>query len=387
MRQQTRSARRQASGASAERTQADFFDGDGKRWRVTAAIGRRGLQLGYRADETVTWPFSALEITPKIADGAGPFVITYPHMEGAELHTQDAAFIAALGEAAPHLTARAGRRSLYANLAWIGAFALTGYLIYAVMTFGYTRAIAGMIPLEQRVALGKALTNSLQEKHGFCTSRAGELALKNLDARLRGDDKELAHVKVRVVDMPMVNAFAGPGGVVFLTRGLIEAASKPEEVAGVFAHELGHARALHPEGNLVRMIGIFAGLELITGGTGVASALGAQVIGASYKRDDEREADAIGVDLLKRGGISHRGLQTFFEKLKAKRESLEKSKPDSAKPGSAWGGLLNTHPTTAERIETVRKIEDYPSTPAMSGAAWMGLKTICSQKTKTSKSK
>ena len=76
---------------------------------------------------------------------------------------------------------------------------------------------------------------------------------------------------VRVYDWSLMNAFAVPGGQIVLTKGLIDKAETPDEVAGVLAHEMGHGIEMHPETGIIRSIGLAAAVEVMLGGAGGGS--------------------------------------------------------------------------------------------------------------------
>ena len=112
---------------------------------------------------------------------------------------------------------------------------------------------------------------------------------------------------------------AAPGGQIILTRGLVQTAGSPDEVAGVLAHELGHALELHPETGIVRAMGLAAATQLIfAGSAGTVSNVGMVLTQLRYTRIAEREADAHAVRMLKGAGISAKGFGDFFERLEGK---------------------------------------------------------------------
>jgi predicted Zn-dependent protease len=155
-----------------------------------------------------------------------------------------------------------------------------------------------------------------------------------------------------VLESPDVNAFALPGGKFVVFTGLVAQARRPEEVAGVLAHEFQHALLRHSLQRMVRAAGLRAVLALVAGdleGLGaVVLDAGVQIRELSYGRDQEREADLAAIDLLAAAGIDPAGLPDFFERLAAK----------EAAPGGGAGGkaltLLSTHPASLERSTLLR---------------------------------
>jgi predicted Zn-dependent protease len=157
-----------------------------------------------------------------------------------------------------------------------------------------------------------------------------------------------------VVNIEEINAFALPGGFVYVNRGLVERTDNLSELAGVVAHEIGHVEARHSAEMLERMQGAQAGVALGSillgrppgGLVGAAVDVGAQAYFAHHSREAENEADAIGVKLLPGAGIDPAGMVTFFKELIAERER-------SPSTLEQW---FSTHPLTEERIAHVREL-------------------------------
>ncbi|HLB79589.1 MAG TPA: M48 family metalloprotease [Dongiaceae bacterium] len=157
-----------------------------------------------------------------------------------------------------------------------------------------------------------------------------------------------------VVDSPMVNAFALPGGYVYVTRGLLALAGNEAELAGVLAHEIGHVTARHAAQRysqaVLAQIGL-AGLGLATGSGALAdiAGAGAAIYLQGYSRDQEFEADTLGVRYLSRATYDTGAMSGFLEKL------LASSRFDAelaGRPGAADAyDILSTHPRTLDRVE------------------------------------
>ncbi len=153
--------------------------------------------------------------------------------------------------------------------------------------------------------------------------------------------------RVHVVDSPMVNAFALPGGNMVVYTGLIESAESPEQVAGVLAHEMSHATLRHGLQRIGQSLGIWAGLTLLIGDASGLMGAGADLFQAasinSYSRDHENEADLEGVRMLHAVAIDPAAMAKFFEILEEKHGDL---------PGIfSW---ISTHPDHASRIANIR---------------------------------
>lgn len=165
-----------------------------------------------------------------------------------------------------------------------------------------------------------------------------------------------------VVNIDQVNAFAIPGGYVYINRGLIEKSASLAELAGVVAHEIGHVEARHSVEQLERMQTAQAGLAVATillgeppqGVAGAAVQVGAQAYFAHHSRQAELEADSLAVRLLPAAGIDPDGVVTFFRKLMDERERTP----------TALEQWFSTHPLTEERIARVEELMAELSIPA-----------------------
>jgi predicted Zn-dependent protease len=150
-----------------------------------------------------------------------------------------------------------------------------------------------------------------------------------------------------------LNAFALPGGPVWVNRGVLQAARTESQVAGVLAHEIAHVARRHAAQQISKGLianGLLGLLGAVLGNAGGArtAQTGAQVIAGGYlmkfSRDDEREADRVGVEILRRAGWDPRGLLEFMEMLRQQA---------GRDPGSVEV-FLSTHPSPGERVQQLR---------------------------------
>ena len=151
-----------------------------------------------------------------------------------------------------------------------------------------------------------------------------------------------------VVNDPAINAFAIPGGHVYVNTGLITAADNVSELAGVMAHEISHGVARHSTEQLSKAYGLEILATLVLGQNPAAyQTILAQIIGggalARFSRSAEEEADKLGVQSMYRAGYNPRGMASMFEELL----SREKRSPNSV------ARFFSTHPLTADRIRKV----------------------------------
>jgi predicted Zn-dependent protease len=163
----------------------------------------------------------------------------------------------------------------------------------------------------------------------------------------------------RVIDSDVANAFAIPGGFIFVNRGILERAGSASELAGVLAHEIGHVVERHGleqmakannTNTIVSLVYVLLGRA-----PGGAEQVALQVAGsawmAKHSREAEQEADRVAVVYLARAGVDPRGMPRFFERLVEE----ERSSPSEL---LAW---FSTHPVTEDRIaETDAMIAQLP---------------------------
>ena len=156
-----------------------------------------------------------------------------------------------------------------------------------------------------------------------------------------------------VVASPDVNAFALPGGSIFVNLGTVQAAQTEAQLAGVIAHEISHVVLRHATCNMKKQQtpGLVAGLGSIASrillGDSAAGQISQAAIGTGFglyglrmSRDDEKQADLLGTDILYNSGYDPRGLPQFFEIIQAKY-------------GSGGAQLLTDHPNPGNRTEYV----------------------------------
>ena len=180
--------------------------------------------------------------------------------------------------------------------------------------------------------------------------RIGERLVAAIPARLR---QPQFRYTFQIVDRKDINAFALPGGPIFVNRGMLEAARNDGEVAGVIAHELSHVVLRHATAQATKgqkfQLGALAGQVLgsvIGGRTGAVISQGSQIgIGTyfmKYSREYEREADLLGVQMMARAGYDPREMANMFQTI-ARR---------GGNGGPEW---LSDHPSPANRYAAINR--------------------------------
>jgi predicted Zn-dependent protease len=152
-----------------------------------------------------------------------------------------------------------------------------------------------------------------------------------------------------VVQDDAINAFAIPGGHVYVNTGLIKNARNASELAGVMAHEISHVLARHSTEQLSRQYGLSVIAGAVLGqNPGQLSQIAAQIVAggalARFSREAEREADEIGIQAMAAAGYNPMGMATMFELLL----EHQQSQPSRVEQ------FFSTHPLTQERLQDAR---------------------------------
>jgi predicted Zn-dependent protease len=202
--------------------------------------------------------------------------------------------------------------------------------------------------LEKEIALGKQLAQQVERQSKIINdpqiseyvNRIGQNLVRNSDAKVP--------FTIKVIEDPVVNAFALPGGFFFVQSGLILKADTEAELAGVMAHEIAHVAARHATRQATRgEVAELATIPLIfMGGAAAygiyqASGLLVPLTFLKFSRGQEAEADYLGMQYMYKTGYDPTGFVDFFEKI----ETLEKRKPGTVSK------LFSTHPPTDTRIQ------------------------------------
>lgn len=218
-----------------------------------------------------------------------------------------------------------------------------------------TTAAKLLISTEQESQLGLQVKQELEQKQNvkYLADPVVVNYVREVAGRvLEFAKKDRADVKweVNVIDDPKtVNAFATPGGYLYVYTGLLQLADNEAELAGVMGHEAGHVVARHSARQMVNAYGLEAVTSMALGkNPNLLAQLGATVAakGAllAHSRSDEDEADEYGARYSSQAGYDPHGITTFFEKLKATEGSTSKI--------MVW---LSDHPATADRISRIKR--------------------------------
>lgn len=208
---------------------------------------------------------------------------------------------------------------------------------------------------KQEIALGKQSDPSIVANFGLYQD---EKLQRFIDAK----GQEMAKISHRpnlnyefkILDSPVVNAFAVPGGYVYFTRGIMAHFSNEAEFAGVLGHEIGHITARHSAKQQSRatmaQLGLIVGLVVSKDFRQFADAAnqGLQLMFLKFGRDAESQSDKLGVQYSTRVGYDSHEMANFFKTINRLQEQSGQSIPD----------FLSTHPNPVDRYENVNKLSD-----------------------------
>src|ERR1019366_6525457 len=208
--------------------------------------------------------------------------------------------------------------------------------------------------LEREIALGKQAAMEVEKTSKLITdpvvteyvNRIGQNLVLNSDAKVP--------FTIKVIDSDEINAFALPGGFFYVNSGLVLRADEEAELAGVMGHEIAHVAARHGTRNATKgEIAQFATIPLILVGPGGWAGYGlyeglniAIPLGfLKFSRDNEREADFLGLQYMYKAGYDPNAFVSFFEKVEAE---------ERRHPGSI-PKVFSTHPPTPDRVQKAQQ--------------------------------
>lgn len=231
-----------------------------------------------------------------------------------------------------------------------------------------TKFAASHVPPEYEKKISDSLFKELRGIQVCKPEPEAKAALNKLIKRIYPIDlnekPEDLNIDIVKSDPPMENAFTLPGGRIILFRDLVKNAKSPEELAGVLAHEIGHAKNRHILQKLIQALGLAAMFQFIGGDFSSALALDPATVlslgSLSFDRGMEHEADQFALERMTETKVDPSHMAGFFKRL-----------PDL---GMA---IVSTHPGHKERIERFTKKIDFKPEPLLTDKEWRALKAYC----------
>jgi Zn-dependent protease with chaperone function len=364
-----------AAGVSPPRDSASiFYDGTSSRRHAVQLGLKDRLEIVENGAVLAAWPFADIRRVDGVAGVLRLSCQAAPSL--ARLELRDTALTEALILRCPHLDDNAvGRRGVTAIIGWSIAAAAS---IVAVIWFGLPLAadrLAPLVPpaLERRI--GDAAESQISGMFGGkpCSGAAGGFAFNKLIKEISTAAGFDTPVRAAVLDTPVPNAFALPGGKVFLFDGLLARANDPDEIAGVLAHELGHVMHRDNTRNMIYSGGTSFLIGLLFGdvtGSGALVFGSRSLFTASYSRDAEQNADDFSISVMHRLGRPTKPMGDLIFRVTGNQADKTLS-------------ILANHPLTEDRLKHLSD-ENRPTSgpPLLSAAEWASLKAVCKSDSK-----
>lgn len=347
-----------------------FYDGtSSRRHFVQLALNER-LEISEDGVTLAVWPFADIRRADTAIGILRLACVSAPSL--ARLEVRDSALGAILISHCPQLHDNApGRHGVGAIVGWSLAATIS---IIAVIWLGLPYAadrLAPLVPnaLERRI--GDAAEGQIRLVFGgkACNSSvAGRAAFFKLMRKLSTAAGIETPIRAEVLDTPVPNAFALPGGKVYLFGGLLAKANDPDEIAGVMAHELGHVRHRDSTRNMIYSGGTSFLVGLLFGdvtGSGALVFASRSLVTASYSREAEQNADNFSIQVMHQLGRPTKPMGDLIFRI-------------TGNQGDKTLSILANHPLTEDRLKHLSD-EDRPASgpPLLSDAEWTALKAVC----------
>jgi predicted Zn-dependent protease len=353
-------------------TEAIYFDGRTSKKRVVSLNFGKALEIVEDGAVRAAWPYA--DIRRVSAEGGVWRLCALGAPELARLELRDPELHILIAQRCRSLAS--GNAKDVSTAAVIGWSLAAVASIIGLVWFGAPYAaerVAPIIPLSIERRVGEAAENQIRAifPGNACNAPAGVAALQKLSQRLQSvaDLRLTATIVAQSSKAP--NAFALPGGKVYLLSGLLAKAQSQDEIVGVLAHELGHLqhrdhiRKIIADGGAAYLIGLLFGD--VSGG-GALIFVGKTLLFAAHSREVEAAADAFAAQTLEKLGRPARPMGELLERVTGPEDD------------QGLLTILHDHPLTKERLDYLAaqdrdRAVDGPA--ILSDAEWNALKRIC----------
>jgi Zn-dependent protease with chaperone function len=350
-----------------------YFDGMSSRRHSVNLIFGNWLEIHVSSDTVIQWSYRDI----RRADGpAGTLrlrCLTGPAL--ARLEIRDAATTEELISRSGQLDENVpGRHSVAAIVGWSLAAAVS---IVGVVLFGVPLAadrLAPLVPEAFEARLGDAADGQVKLLFGgtACDNAPGQAAFAKLVRAVREAAGLDTSIRAAVLSTAIPNAFALPGGKIYVFGGLLAKAESADEIAGILAHELGHlkhrdsTRTLIYNGGTSFLIGLLFGDVT---GSGALIFASRSLVTASHSREAEQNADTFAIEVMHRLGRSPKGMGELMFRITGKQDNSL--------------SILSSHPLTEDRLKRMAAEDQPPSgPPLLTMDEWASLKLICTSTSK-----
>ena len=348
-----------------------YFDGRSNRRRVVVLKLSDALQISEDGELLAQWAYAEIRRADSPSGLLRLSCLTAPSL--ARLDIRDAKLAADIVARCDRLDENLpNRRGVAAIVGWSLAATVS---IVLVVLFGVPLAadrLTPLVPVAFERHLGDVAEAQVKvifsDKH--CDNAAGQAAFEKLVGALRRSAGLDNSVQSGVLATPIPNAFALPGGKVFLFEGLLSKAENPDEIAGVLAHELGHLRHRDSMRELIHNGGTSFLIGLLFGditGSGALIFASRTLVTSSYSRDAETNADSFAIETMHRLGRPARPMGELMLRV-------------TGKEGGKGLSIVSSHPLSEDRLARMGKADAgsaLKGAPLLSSAEWQALKGIC----------
>lgn len=219
---------------------------------------------------------------------------------------------------------------------------------------------------EQEVSMGRKAHPQVLEKFGYYNNQKIQAYVTKVGKRVSTHcERQQITYHFTVIDSPIVNAFALPGGYVYVSRGLLAECNNEAQLAGVLGHELGHVNARHNMKRLQSTVGMNILVAAVGAATGSSlwQNVSGQLMGLisqKYSRSQERQADELGTGYMTMAGYDPRQMSAFLQRL----YELHSNEPTGIE------AIMASHPLTSTRIASTSALasrlkKNYPQAKAI----------------------
>ncbi|MBP1748598.1 MAG: peptidase Ste24p [Deltaproteobacteria bacterium] len=236
---------------------------------------------------------------------------------------------------------------------------MTAVPVEAVNPFTSTEYDPVLIGEQSEIEIGKKTDQQIRQKYRVSTDAALNQRINAIGQRLAANSGRKINYTFTVLDDEMVNAFAAPGGFIYITTGLLKRLKNDNQIAAVLGHEIGHVVEKHSLKTVQRQMLAQFGLQIMglllgDGGLSQSLLLKASEISASLlllknSRVNELQSDVQGVRIMRASGYNPRAM------IDVQRMLLAQS------GGNSSLAILSTHPPSQERIDMIQKAIDDPN--------------------------
>src|SRR6195256_2707115 len=354
-----------SSGASGF---AIYFDGSSSRRRLVTLEFNDRLEIREYEHTLAAWSYADVRLADSPSGTLRVTCLTAPGL--ARLEIRDAAVAAELTARCAQIDENIpGRHGIARIVGWSLAATVS---IVAVVLFGVPLAADRLTPLVPQAferRLGDVAEGQVKTMFGgkICDNASGQAAFTKLVNAVRESAGLDTSIQSQVLSSPIPNAFALPGGKVYVFNGLLAKADNADEIAGILAHELGHLRHRDATRNLIYNGGTSFLIGLLFGDITGSSALifaSRSLVTNSYTREAEQAADTFSIEIMHKLGRPTKPMGELLVRV-------------TGKEGKGLS-IISSHPLSEDRLARMTR-EDRPASgpPLLTGEEWRSLKSIC----------